>query len=293
MDSEHRHELAESDLVHAWEKFKVWWARNSTTVLGVAVVAAALILAVRYFRAKAAAERESEQWMLASETGPENFRLLAAETGDDGVEAQANLRGADVILAQIARPPERGQPALSAEKRAAELEKAEGMCKSVLSAGRHPLLAINARLRLATIAEARGNWDQAKAEYQAIQKDASAGGYEYHQKLAAAYEKMLPRVAVSPVFAKEEVKSDPTKSDPFKFDPLKITPGPGPGPEDSGKSDPLKITPDPAKPDPSKTDPAKTPPSLIDPPKFDPAKDSKPDPAKDAKIDPAKPKDGK
>ncbi len=269
MDSEHRHELAESDLFHAWEKFKIWWNKHSTKVLGVAVIAAALILAVRFFRAKAAAEREQEQWLLAMETGPEAYRELANLTSNDAVEAQANLRGADLILSQVARPAEPGQPAMSPEKRKLELEKAEGMCKSVLSGSRHPLLTINARMRLASIAEARGNWEQAKVEYQAVQKDAAGAGSEYYQKLAAAYEKMLPRLAVSPVFAKEEVKPDPLKNDPFKFDPLKFTPDPG-------------------KTDPEKTDPTKTIPSFIDPPKFDPAKDGKIDPAKDAKIEPAK-----
>ena len=254
-------------MIVAWEKFKVWWNKHSAKVLGVAIVVALVIFGIRTLKQRAADTREHEQWLLATETGPDSFRELASLTSNDAVELQANLRGADLLLARVARPSESGQNALTAEERKVALDKAEGMCRAVSSASKHPLLTINARMRLASIAEARGQWDQAKVEYQAVQKDAAGAGNEYFQKLAVVHEKMIARLQSPPVFAKEEPKVE--KSDPFKLDPLKLTP-------------------DPTKTDPTTTDPTKSGPGFLDPLKIDPAKDGKPDPAKDAKVDPAK-----
>ena len=49
------------------------------------------------------------------------------------------------------------------------------MYRAVLDETKHPLLRIKARLGLAAVAETRGQWDKAKEQYQAVQKEPGEG----------------------------------------------------------------------------------------------------------------------
>ena len=266
MDSEHRHELKESDLANFLAAAKTWWGKHQTKVLLLAIVLAAAILYIRYSRASARNAHESKWVELNREMSPDALAKISESSTDPVIRTLAALRAGDELLNKAIKPTGQGEEPVTDAQRATALDQAEALFSSVVKNAPNKDYAINAQFRLATIAEQRGKWDEARQLYQAIQKDAGEG-YEAFAARAAGLEKAIARAKTVPVF------------------------GPEPKPV---------VTPDPTNPDPTKTDPTKTDPTKIDPSKDAPAKDgaTKTDPtkdstpAKDAATKDAAPKDG-
>ena len=223
MDSEHRHELKENDLAVAMTSLKDWWANHQMKVLGGAVLLAAIILGIRWMSASATNSRDAEQYELATAPSPEAYRALASATGNDSVQVQANLRGADAILPLLRKPIGTGPETITADRRKKLLDEAETMYKAALADATHPLVKIKAHLGLASLSETRGDWAKAKEHYQQAQKVGGEGN-EFLIKRAAAFEAAIPRIQVTPVYGREEAakKPDPAPT-PLPFLPIAPT----------------------------------------------------------------------
>jgi predicted negative regulator of RcsB-dependent stress response len=221
MDSQTRHELEENDLARAISHFKDFWTKHGTRVLLIVLVTSALVLGFRFVRNSMRQARDAELTALAMATDPAAFQRVAQDADDETVAALANLRGADLLLGQLMKPAEEGKAGLTSDQRQQFLADAEKMCRKVVTQNHHKLLVINATFRLATIAENKGEWEQAKQHYQTIQKLAGED-YPHFRKRAEGFEAALDRAAKPPVFAKEE----PKKPDlpPLLVNPDNLTP---------------------------------------------------------------------
>ncbi|MEX2212746.1 MAG: hypothetical protein WD768_01375 [Phycisphaeraceae bacterium] len=287
MDSEHRHELKESDLANFLASARKWWGRHQTKVLLLAIVLAAAILALRWSKQSSYASHERSWFELNTEVTAASLSKIADTASDPTIRTLAALRAGDELLAKAIRPSSTPETGATPEERSKALADAEALFKGVAKSGPAKDYVLNAQFRLATIAEQRGQWDAARQLYQTIQKD-SGSGYERWAARAAGLEKSIDRIQTPPVFGPEPKPLDPIMTpgvntpDPAKGDP---------GKEDPAKVDPAKVEPakvDPAKVDPAKVDPAKVEPEKGTPAKTEPTKDAAPSKDVPAKTEPAK-----
>jgi tetratricopeptide (TPR) repeat protein len=197
MDSKHRHELEQNDLVIFLTHFNEWWKKYGQMTLLVILVIVGAFTFTRYYQYNKMQAHESAWGALAQSTSPESYRATAAEN-KGAVQALAYLRGADLLLAQATLPQTKTeQPVQDVNIKPADdatktdenkadakpenavtvatpqqqdpkvmLEDARAMYQAVVDDKMvHPVLRINGMLGLASVAESQGDWDTASASY--------------------------------------------------------------------------------------------------------------------------------
>jgi predicted negative regulator of RcsB-dependent stress response len=297
MDSEHRHELKENDLEQFLRNFKEWWGKHGNFLLVVILLAVLVFGGVRLYRGRLR-DLHNQAWSdLANATSPEVYRQVVSEHDNPTVQALALLRAGDLQLQRATQPPQtdslgqtKPETTLSPADRQAALEDATGLYQQVLQQDTAPpLIKLNARVGLASIAEARKQWDQARELWEAVKKDAgdtlpviraqAEGRLAMLDQLKSPVEFAPDKPAITPnIPGNENAKPSP---EPDTKKPA----------DDAAKPEPKPETPKPdAKPEPKPETPkpdAK--PQTKPEPKPDaPKPDAKPEPKPDTKPEPGK-----
>jgi len=162
---------------------------------------------------------------------PDALRRVAEDfAGVASISHLARLRAADVYLAAVRRGLRVGvttadlnldgsakneEDLLSDEDRARYLDEAESLYARVLDdVGGHvgrELLEMDALYGLAAVAEAKGDWDQARARYERIAELADRDGFEPHGAIARQRIASLDELKVEPkLYAKADLPAPPT-----------------------------------------------------------------------------------
>ncbi|MBL4702493.1 MAG: tetratricopeptide repeat-containing protein [Phycisphaeraceae bacterium] len=204
MDSQHRHELEQNDLVVFLTHFNEWWAKYGQITLIVILVVVGTFTGTRYYQHNKMMAHENAWGGLARSTSPESYRATAADN-EGAVKALAYLRGADLLLAQATVPQTPAKPVEPVEVTEADattvapaviiapaqtqdpremLADAKIMYQAVANdKSVHVVLQINAFLGLGSIAESQNQWDQAA---QAYDQAVALAGTRYHVLTAQA-----------------------------------------------------------------------------------------------------------
>lgn len=195
MDRQERHELEQNDLESFFQNFGDFWNKYGNAVLFFVMLAALAFAGYRFFNYRYTEAHETAWADLAGSTSPQAYTEVAADHDNTTVQALAYLRGGDLLLAQALSPDEpaqpepaptpegqtpEGQPAPNPTPepakpidRAATLNDAAAMYAQALGAAKDkPLIALNARLGAAAVAESQGKFDEAKAHYEAVAQEA-------------------------------------------------------------------------------------------------------------------------
>ncbi len=204
MDADHRHELKENDLAEFLRHFGQWWGKYGNTLLIALLVVVAVFTGVRMLNAKALTDHEDAWRDLAQTDSPQGLRVVAESYKDPAVRTLAHLWGADALLVQAARPADNEQEQIAA------LDTAALTYREVIDGDTpHPLYALNARLGLARIAEARGDWDEAAQLYQIVIDQAGDANSTIRAQAGRGLA-MLDRLAIPVVFGPDPVSTSPT-----------------------------------------------------------------------------------
>jgi hypothetical protein len=242
MDSEHRHELQQNDLQEFFRHFNKWWEKYGTSTLVVVLVALAVFAGVRFWRSSRASAHE-EAWIdVATVTSPEVARTRA-QMHENPVRAILYLRGADLIMKELAVP----QEAAEAQTQPAAAESPFGVRRTTASDTPEQSLAsaaqmyeavaqdqsaalvyrLNAHLGLGAVAEQSGKWDDARRHYEKV-IDLAAEKYDFIRQQAQGRQAMLERLAEPVAFAPEPKVQATIPSTPEAPPPtINVRPAPG------------------------------------------------------------------
>lgn len=171
MDADHRHELKENDLAEFLTHFGEWWQKHGTKLTVIVLVVVATYAGKRLIDTRSNAALEGAWGDLATSTSPESYQFVAQSHAVPAVKALANLRGADLLLAQAVVPPDDEQEAQATTDNDPHqaLLDAAAMYQQVIDAP-SALLAykLNAHLGLAAVAESFQQWGQAQQHYNTV-----------------------------------------------------------------------------------------------------------------------------
>jgi len=192
MDTDHRHELHQNDLVEFLGSFKAFWTKHGTKTL---LIILALVLAftlTRHYKTRQAQLRQAQLRDLAAANNPETLAAVANEYSDKHIRARALLKGADLSLTDAVgllppgyftagQDPNAPAPVTSDRTMAESLDKAEQMYNALLAINNlHPTYIANAKLGLAAVYETRGaiapageadaHWKRAQTLYKEVQE---------------------------------------------------------------------------------------------------------------------------
>jgi len=189
MDSKHRHELEENDLQAFLNNFGDWWGRHGNKILIVTLIVLASVLGVRLWNWQQTAALQNA-WSDLSETQtPEGLVDVANRHRNPAVQAIARLSAGDALLQEVVTPRrtipgvETPAPADRVSDPQRKLDAAASQYQMVIDNQRYHLIyRLNARLGMATVAEQRRDWDEAKRQFQAVIEQ----GGDYSQIVAQA-----------------------------------------------------------------------------------------------------------
>ncbi len=171
MDSDERHELQENDLAEFFKNFGEFWNKYGTWIVGVIAAVAIVFAAYNLITRRAETARQNAWLDLYGSVTYESYQLVADEhSGNPAVVAAANLRGADLLLAQ-ANEPARSEDDLETSgvlNRDEALDTAEQMYQAAYDAAPDPVYRLNALEGLGVVAESRYDLDAARQRYDAI-----------------------------------------------------------------------------------------------------------------------------
>lgn len=178
MDSEERHELQENELAEFFKNFGEFWNKYGTWIVGVIAAVAIVFAAYNFITQRAEAARQTAWLDLYGAVTYESYQLVAEQhSGNPAVVAVANLRGADLLLAQ-ANEPTRGDDDDATSGvlgRDESLDTAADMYQKALDAAPDVVYRLNALEGLGVVAESRYELDKARQRYEAIIKEAGEG----------------------------------------------------------------------------------------------------------------------
>jgi hypothetical protein len=201
MDSQHRHELKENTLHEFFVNFnlKEWWGKHGNTVLVVLLLVVGSVAVIRLVSSTGQAARERDWADLSGATSPEGYAAVAETTRLPTVRSLALLRGSDLALERSVAPtPPIGedpavQTPLSPQQQQRTFEEAALRYQRIIQSDAHWLVKLNAQLGLASVAEARGDLEEARRLYSDIEArsaQAPAIAAQARGRLA-----LLPRLA--------------------------------------------------------------------------------------------------
>jgi hypothetical protein len=197
----------------------IWWNKYGNTLLLVVLVVSLAFLGKRWYENRQNALQEEAWRDLSDSTSPEVYREVAESHDQVAVKALAYLRGADLLLEKatgasgITPSPEDSQQAL---------DEAGTMYQKVLELkDAHKVYRLNAYLGLATLAESRGDLEQAREDYEAVMDQAGAG-YGMIVAQAKGRLQMLDRLADPVTFAASPAPSGLPGELPVDIAPVAI-----------------------------------------------------------------------
>jgi len=270
MDSEHRHELKENDLLEFFRNFRQWWTKYGTQTLLVILIAVLAVTAYRYFQGKEARELNAAWSDYAAASTPESLQQVAGiHVNRPGLSNRALLDAADQLFNRAIGVGEDGMPAPAdrlepTDEQRKTLEQAAKLYQRVIDAPQptEPSLhKLNARMGLASVREALDEWDLAAAQYRAVVKEAGM-----YRNIALTADRLLSSIdhrkvpiAFPPAPEAEAATEPPTEGDlpdlPAGDGNILVVPEDQPTP-DIDDATPNDTTPGNAAPDGSSTDDA-------------------------------------
>jgi tetratricopeptide (TPR) repeat protein len=171
MDTKHRHELEQNDLASFIVNFQAFWAKHGNKVLTVVLVVLAFFVVKRLLDQNRESQQEGSWADLATTSSPDGFAEVARKYEGTPVEAIAYLNAGDLLLRKAAIPeaPTTAPATQEADDPTRALEQAESYYRKAQSAEAvSPIVKLNALLGLASVAESRGQIDEAKKLYQQV-----------------------------------------------------------------------------------------------------------------------------
>jgi predicted negative regulator of RcsB-dependent stress response len=205
MEPQHRHELHENDLQHFLTHFGEWWNQHGNRILTGILIVLVLLTGWIWYR-KSQVGRHEQAWQdLAVANTPERLRTLAQDSSEPSVRVLAGLRAGDAWLTESLSPdPEK------AAKAPAALSQARQCYADVADNAAAALpMRLNARLGLASVAEAKKDWPEARKQYTQVTAEAGAG-YATLAARAQARLNVLDGLASPVVFAATAPATQPT-----------------------------------------------------------------------------------
>ncbi len=165
MDAEHRHELKESDLAHFLANVGPWWKKHGLKTMVVILVVLLAIIIFRTSKQRTVAQHDDTWSRLGTAATPNEFLELVLSVEEPSARALAYLAGASAFNTRAALPIT-GDEGVNREQ---ALEQADRLVRELIDAEETPpLIRLNAMLLAGAIEENRGNFDAAKAKYQAV-----------------------------------------------------------------------------------------------------------------------------
>ena len=229
MDAEHRHELHQNDLAEFMAHFGEWWSKHGLRTLLIVFVAVGAVFLFRLHRTSEQRAHDQVWNDLAQATSAAQYRGVARSHDNPTIQALAYLRAGDLELrkaiAPVEKPAEDDEPADDpTERRKKLLDAAEQDYNAVIdNPAAHTAIRLNALLGLASVAESRLSWDEAKEIYQQIQDQASEG-YEGIENIALRRVGALERAAIPVVFAPDPPPPPDLPPDSSLDSPLDLPP---------------------------------------------------------------------
>lgn len=166
MDSEHRHELKESDLANFLAKTGSLWKRHGLKAMVVVLVALLAILITRASHQRKLALHDQTWSALGTATTPKELLDRVGQFEDPTARALAYLSVASAYNASAALPDATRDDGGHREK---SLGQASNMVDELLNSDDVPdLIHLNALLLAAAIEENRGNFDAATERYNQV-----------------------------------------------------------------------------------------------------------------------------
>jgi len=173
MDSEHRHELQQNDLEEFLKNSRAAWDKYGTQVLLVILVAVGVLYLVPYLRGREARELEAAYATLAAANSPYSKQDAARQFEHlPGYAGIALLQAADASLQQALGLANPGETPIEGEAKTNMLNEAAQWYQHVIRLNQSPLQVLNAHAGLACVYETLGQFDKAKAEYEAMKEAA-------------------------------------------------------------------------------------------------------------------------
>lgn len=222
-DSQDPHDLeSQSEFSNFFTDVKIFWDKFGTPVVGVLAVVAIIFAGYNLITKRAEQARQNAWLDLYGSTTPESLDVVVQSTKNPAVRTAANLRAADLLLAESNTATE--------EDAAAILTTAAGHYQAALDDAPHVIYKLNALDGLGVVAESRYDADAARKFYEQL-KTTAGDAYPYWAELATQRLALLPTLKDAVVFAPEMVEPgndseapdpsaapDATETDPMSSD---------------------------------------------------------------------------
>lgn len=214
MDSERRHELETNDLKEFLDNFKDFWDKHGNKVLIVLFLGLGSYTGYNLYTNWQVKKANEASEALASATTAE--QLLAVADEHSGARDEATRRAADLLLVE-ARAAQIADDAQALKKAADDADKAYKTLAETGTTVPYQLLGYEG---LAKVAQAQGQWDQAKTYYETV-VELSGETYLYHAARALKGIDQLPLLRNPIAFAEPAPAPKPSEgTDPNGFGPL-------------------------------------------------------------------------
>ncbi|MEM1209143.1 MAG: hypothetical protein AAGI54_07730 [Planctomycetota bacterium] len=148
-------EAALANAGQLWDKFGT---KSAIVILALALG----FMSWRLYSSWTTSTQENSLTDLAVETTPAGFERIAQAYGDPAVKTRALLAGGDTALGEAVRL----DPQAEQETWEQTLAEAERLYTQAAELAPADVYAVNARLGLASVAESRERWDDARAQYE-------------------------------------------------------------------------------------------------------------------------------
>lgn len=207
MDSQHRHELKENDLMEFLRNFKEWFNKYGTQVLLVILIAVLAYVGVNWFTGREMRQRQAAWAEYAASATPEGLAQLGDRYSRSrpGVAAMSLLDAADLLRreAVLGIGPDAQNPTASGEltdDQRRTLEQAANYYQRVIDMpGTHLLYQLNAHMGLAATQVSLGDREAAREHYRAAMQ--ASGPYQQIRALAQMQMSRLDQLPARVAFA--------------------------------------------------------------------------------------------
>ena len=177
---------------------KTAWDRYGTPIVGgLAIIA--IVYAGYNIITNRAVQAQQNAWIdLYTATSPESLEVIAQTVNRPAVRTVANLRAADLLVAEAGTATEEDSPAI--------LETAKSHYTAALEEADHVVYRLNALDGLGVVAESLGQTEEARSRYQELSKQAGTS-YPFWATLAERRLSILDRPVEIVDFAPERPAS--------------------------------------------------------------------------------------
>lgn len=211
MDKQHKEELEQNDLKEFLTHLDRFFSKHGKLVFAIVLLTAAAVFAARWYRTKDIKALDGAWSDIAAATTPASL-ASAAQTHSNlpgasnfALLAAANLWYDEVVNGVAGDTPDATQPRLSPQRLEQLTERVKPLYEQVINApqAHEPSLPrLNARLGLAATLTTLGEFDQARAQYDLVIKE--AGEYRALADHAEAKKAQLKSLVEPIVFAEPE-----------------------------------------------------------------------------------------